>query len=471
MAPRMYCYNHILPFAAMVGVEAGNVVVNILFKASTSSAMMSYYVFITYSYAIATLVLLPLPFIFYSGAVVSPFKFHLFSRLCLLGLIGFLAQICSYKGIEYSSPTLASAVANLSPAFTFILAVIFRMEKVALRSTISQAKIMGTIVSISGALVVVLYKGPKLFSSSSDLHQWPLESSESDWLIGGVLIAVAYLLYSFFYIILTQVMQVYKQEFSIALFYNLCATVIAMPVSLMAQPNITSWNPTPTLVFLTVLYSGIFSSISSSVHIWGLHLKGPVYVVIFKPLSIAIAAFMSAIFLGDALHLGSVIGAVILSTGFYAVIWGKAKEEDMTDDDSGLNSLGNLPNNKIPLLHWPLLLFPTAKNESPTYRIALSSFPVPPQPPPPVLDITFFGVTYKTGNLKTQLLHGGPASELEFGIRKRIMSFLNASKSEYFMVFTANKTLAFKLVAESYPFQSNRKLVLVYDYESEAIEL
>jgi ABC-type siderophore export system fused ATPase/permease subunit len=45
----------------------------------------------------------------------------------MFGLEGrFLAQICGYKGIEYSSPTLASAISNLTPAFTFILAIIFR---------------------------------------------------------------------------------------------------------------------------------------------------------------------------------------------------------------------------------------------------------------------------------------------------------------------------------------------------------
>ncbi|KAE8729930.1 peroxidase 66 [Hibiscus syriacus] len=110
------------------------------------------------------------------------------------------------------------------------------------------------------------------------------------------------------------------------------------------------------------------------------------------------------------------------------------------------------------------------KQESTTCRIASSSFPVPPQSPPPVLDIPFFGVTYKMGNLKTLLLHGGPTSEMESAIRTRIMSFLNVSENEYSMVFTANKTSAFKLVAESYPFRSNRKLLSVYDYESEAIE-
>lgn len=51
-------------FAAMVGVECTNVGLNILFKAATNNGM-SYYVFIFYSYAATTLVLLPLPFIFH----------------------------------------------------------------------------------------------------------------------------------------------------------------------------------------------------------------------------------------------------------------------------------------------------------------------------------------------------------------------------------------------------------------------
>lgn len=38
------------------------------------------------------------------------------------------SDICAYKGIEFSSPTLASAFSNLTPAFTFMLAVIFRFS-------------------------------------------------------------------------------------------------------------------------------------------------------------------------------------------------------------------------------------------------------------------------------------------------------------------------------------------------------
>ncbi|KAF7821303.1 molybdenum cofactor sulfurase [Senna tora] len=84
--------------------------------------------------------------------------------------------------------------------------------------------------------------------------------------------------------------------------------------------------------------------------------------------------------------------------------------------------------------------------------------------------VPFFSISYKTGNLKTLLIHGGQESEFESAMRKKIMGFLNVSDKDYFMVFTANRTSAFKLVAESYPFESSPKLLTVYDYESEAVE-
>ncbi|KAL7003260.1 hypothetical protein U1Q18_004419 [Sarracenia purpurea var. burkii] len=90
--------------------------------------------------------------------------------------------------------------------------------------------------------------------------------------------------------------------------------------------------------------------------------------------------------------------------------------------------------------------------------------------PPPYSDFPFFGISYKSVNLKSQLLHGGQGSELESSVKKKIMNFLNISQDDYCMVFTANKSSAFKLVAESYPFQTSEKLLTVYDYESEAVE-
>ncbi|KAG4395049.1 hypothetical protein AAZX31_20G142100 [Glycine max] len=105
-----------------------------------------------------------------------------------------------------------------------------------------------------------------------------------------------------------------------------------------------------------------------------------------------------------------------------------------------------------------------------TSKTQLASSSTPPSPPQYSDNIPFFSISYKTGNLKTLLLHGGQESEFESAMRRRIMKFLNISENDYFMVFTANRTSAFKLVADSYPFQSSKKLLTVYDYESEAVE-
>nr|GMC98475.1 molybdenum cofactor sulfurase-like [Ipomoea batatas]GMD02220.1 molybdenum cofactor sulfurase-like [Ipomoea batatas] len=97
-------------------------------------------------------------------------------------------------------------------------------------------------------------------------------------------------------------------------------------------------------------------------------------------------------------------------------------------------------------------------------QLASSSSPSPQSSNFPVFDVSF-----KAVNLKSQLLHGGQGSDLESAIKQRIMDYLKISQNEYCMVFTANRSSAFKLLAESYPFGSSRKLLTVYDHESEAL--
>ncbi|KAK8711058.1 hypothetical protein V6N13_146360 [Hibiscus sabdariffa] len=333
-----------VPSLLMLAVECSNVVVTILFKAASLKGL-SYYNFVTYSFALGTCVLIPL--FFFRKTVFPPLKFPLISGLCLLALTGCLAKICSYKGVELSSPTILSALSNLIPAFTFILAVFFRMEKVEIRRSGTQAKIIGTITSISGALVMTFYKGPKIISSSSSSVvqlQSPLESSRSNWIIGGFLEAVTYLLVSFWYIIQAQVMKIYPEEIVVNFFYYLLAALICLPISLIAEPQMSGWRLTSSVSVAAVLYTGLFAfAFSSVVHTWCIRLKGPVFVASFAPTSIVIAAVMSAMFLGEAIYLGSMIGAVIIMGGLYAVLWGKAKETEDDDQSLGPSSDGGVP--------------------------------------------------------------------------------------------------------------------------------
>lgn len=79
------------------------------------------------------------------------------------------------------------------------------MEKQALRSLSTQSKIIGTIVSISGAVLVVLYRGPTILSSTSSAShsevslQWFMGSPQSNWVIGGLFLTAEYLLTSIWF--------------------------------------------------------------------------------------------------------------------------------------------------------------------------------------------------------------------------------------------------------------------------------
>lgn len=71
------------------------------------------------------------------------------------------------------------------------------MEKISLRKESSVAKVLGTIVSIIGALVVTLYHGPMLMSS------------RSDWVFGGGLLALQYILISISYLVMVHTLHLF----------------------------------------------------------------------------------------------------------------------------------------------------------------------------------------------------------------------------------------------------------------------
>jgi len=80
------------------------------------------------------------------------------------------------------------------------------MEKVKLRSKSSQAKILGSTVSILGALIVVLYMGPIIIPSPSTqpppiIHSPITSTTESNWILGGSLLVIEILIVPIWYII------------------------------------------------------------------------------------------------------------------------------------------------------------------------------------------------------------------------------------------------------------------------------
>ncbi|XP_059658544.1 WAT1-related protein At4g15540-like [Cornus florida] len=323
-----------LPFVGMVIVEFAQVGLFIVAKEALSSGMTNY-AFVFYSNVIASLILLPSSF-FIHRSNRPPLTFSIVSAFFLLGLLGCLTQVIGTAGIQYVPASFASAMLNLMPGFTFILAVIFRMEKLEGRSSSTIAKSIGTIVSITGAFIVTLYKGPHILMtpSHSNSPDQPLLMQQYNFVIGGLLLGFNSVLSSAFVIIQALILKKFQAEMIVVFFYCFFVAILSPLVSLIVERDLSAWSLQPKTRLIAILCSGFFGSgFQIGIGMWCLPRKGPLFVAMFHPLGIVIAAAMGIVFLGDTFYLGSLAGSIVIVIGFYSVMWGKANEGKIVKDN------------------------------------------------------------------------------------------------------------------------------------------
>ncbi|KAH0675305.1 hypothetical protein KY285_023106 [Solanum tuberosum] len=280
--------------------------------------------------------------VFYLGrSAIPPLWPTFLYGFFLLGIMGFLMQVLGFLGLQYSSPLLSTAILQLVPGFTFILAVILRMETFEYKSLSTMAKTIGTLVSIIGAFVATLFKGPQVFGIS------PLNTiltTPSAWAIGGLLTMICSLIASFFIISQAFVLKKYPAELILMLFYSCCVTILCAVFSLIIERDLNSWSLSPHSRLMAIICSGLFGNVFQvSIGAWCMRKKGPLFVVMFHPLGIVVA-MAASICMGEIIHVGSLVGSIIIVIGFYSVIWGQSKEWKKKEKNLGSN------NKKMPFL-------------------------------------------------------------------------------------------------------------------------
>ncbi|MBA0670816.1 hypothetical protein Goklo_023851 [Gossypium klotzschianum] len=342
-------------------------------------------VYPVYRNIIALLLLSPFAY-FLEKKERPPLTFSLLVQFFLLALLGITANQGFYiLGLYYASPTLASAMQNSVPAITFLAASALRLEQINIARKDGLAKVLGTIVSVGGATVITLYKGPILLHQSNNMQNWTLGCiyllghclSWAGWLVFQVIVIYTIHLcmhdiYIYTYIGLNHflrpelgnyshmrpeqlfshwsynvgtivkfrpqsgnncqvqapVLKKYPAKLTLTSFTCFFGLIQFLVIAAFVETDFNNWKIQSMEELFTILYAGIVASgIVFSLQTWCIHKVGPVFVAIFQPLQMLLVAIMAFVILGDKLYSGCVFGAVLIVVGLYLVLWGKTEEK------------------------------------------------------------------------------------------------------------------------------------------------
>ncbi|KAL2232963.1 WAT1-related protein At5g07050-like [Sesamum indicum] len=322
------------PYIAMICLQFGYAGMNIITKVSLNRGM-SHYVLVVYRHAFATAAIAPFALIL-ERKVRPKITFTIFMQLFVLGLLGpVIDQNLYYAGLKFTSPTFSCAMSNMLPAMTFVMAVICRMEKVNLKKLRCQAKVVGTIVTVAGAMLMTLYKGHVInMVWSNYIH--PQKSyvpttidsnTDKDWVKGSILLIIATLAWASFFILQAITLRKYTAQLSLTALVCFMGTLQSIAVTFVMEHKPHAWAIGFDMNLLAAAYAGIVSS-SIAYYVQGIVMqkRGPVFVTAFSPLMMIIVAIMGSFILAEKIYLGGVLGAVLIVIGLYSVLWGKYKE-------------------------------------------------------------------------------------------------------------------------------------------------
>ncbi|KAL3637104.1 hypothetical protein CASFOL_019403 [Castilleja foliolosa] len=328
-------YESAKPYIAMICLQFGYAGMNIITKVSLNRGM-SHYVLVVYRHAFATAVIAPFALLL-ERKVRPKITFTIFMQLFVLGLLGpVIDQNFYYAGLKLTSPTYSCAMSNMLPAMTFVMAVLCRMEKVDIKKVRCQAKVIGTIVTVGGAMLMTLYKGQviNMFwskyiqpATSPNVPITAHQNADKDWFTGSILLIIATLAWAAFFILQAITMRKYTAHLSLTAIVCFLGTLQSIAVTFVMEHKPNAWAIGFDMNLLAAAYAGIVSS-SIAYYVQGLVMqkRGPVFVTAFSPLMMIIVAIMGSFILAEKIYLGGVLGAVLIVIGLYSVLWGKYKE-------------------------------------------------------------------------------------------------------------------------------------------------
>ncbi|KAK4266127.1 hypothetical protein QN277_027094 [Acacia crassicarpa] len=313
----------------MILVQLGYSIVTFITEASFEHGLNPY-VYVTYRSIVAGLALLPFAF-FLERKTRPKLTLALFFEIFVLSLLGVSSSANLYfASLKYTNPTFVTILYNTLASITFIIAVILRVEVINLRNPRSIAKVLGTVVSLGGVMIVTLYRGPIIRNIWPPLiHIHKNNNIHEEWFKGSLLVIASCVALALWYIMQACSLKRYPAQLSLTTWMCLIGGAQSAVFTVLMEHNKSAWTVGFNIDLWAILYSGVVSTgLLTFVQLWCTEEKGPVFVTMFSPLLTVFVVLLSYFVVGDQLYLGCIVGAILVVIGLYSLSWGKEEEQD-----------------------------------------------------------------------------------------------------------------------------------------------
>ncbi|KDP35319.1 hypothetical protein JCGZ_09478 [Jatropha curcas] len=327
------------PYLAVILVQSIYAGMFLVSKAAFNGGMNNF-VFVFYRQAAATLFLAPIA-LFLEWKTAPRLSFVTFCKIFLLSLCGITLSLDIYGiALVYTSATLAAATSNCLPVITFFLALLLRMEVLKLRTSAGIAKLIGIVTCMAGAATLAFFKGPHfkvmchhhLFGSPHAQDLQGHVSSGIIWIKGCFLMLMSNTCWGLWLVLQVGVLKCYPSKLLFTTLQCFLSSIQSFVIAIALERDPHEWMLGWDIRLLAVLYCGIMvTGVTFYMQAWIIEKKGPVFLAMSTPLNLIFTMFCSAFLLCEIITSGSILGGVLLVGGLYSVLWGKSKEEKMSD--------------------------------------------------------------------------------------------------------------------------------------------
>ncbi|KAA8537901.1 hypothetical protein F0562_027519 [Nyssa sinensis] len=243
------------PYIAMIIVQC--IIAGLaFFSRAAMTRGMNPHVFVVYRQALATLVVAPLAF-FLESDKSAPLSYVLLCKIFFVSLFGVTLSMNLYtSALKYASATVATATINTAPVITLIMAVSLRMENISMKQWHGIAKVLGSLVGVSGAMVFTFVTGRPLYSSIQKGISEPStkHSPRGDWIKGSLLMLSVNTTWSLWLIMQGPIVKQYPAKLRLIALQSFFSCIQSAILAVSMERNILAWKLGWNINLVSVVY-------------------------------------------------------------------------------------------------------------------------------------------------------------------------------------------------------------------------